>query len=252
MSLEESVKVLTTGVENLTRSMEIFNNQLRQTMTAMQHFAPVVNDLEGIPSDVKPSLFDDTDTEDTEETPDNCAIDSLPDGSIDWNDVDAMNCPWHSGMMSGTRSKNKTGATKGCFAKIKSAAYTPDMYAADRRVLIAAAADNEIDDVIAPVTETTTAAPTSNVTQITPQAAATIPQAAQMSPQPQDINEPGIGFMEVCARHVAVHGDETLRHRLMKVGRGEPGYDHSELLNEPTSEVTDWIISELLEHHANA
>jgi len=266
---------------SLENEVHTVNAQMRQLMVSMfdlnQKLAMVVNTevtLSGT-TDYAETVADTVDTGEavagnmsTEEV---IGFDSgLPDGVIDFSDVDAMGCPYHDGMMSSTRSKAQTGKTKGCFNKTKSKTYTGEMYIAHRRVLIQMAIDNSPDvepaDNAPVTTETPAPAPTPTPSmfaenaetpaddappQLTPLAPTSTAPTALLA-----VSEPNITFLEVTRRHVAMHGSEQLEHRLKQCGLPA---DHDISLMEPQApnnpdmaKVVAWIRAELVKHDSGS
>ena len=241
---------------SLETQMEILNNNLRQLMLMMDDGMVI---LSGGKIDMPSTDAPDTISDNSAPTspvksksmfaPETSTGD-LPKGDIDWNDLDAMDCPYHDGMMSGTRSKNKTGPTKGCWSKARNKEYTEEMYLNDRRTLIEMWADKmdagEIDDdgAEAETSESATA----------PQAGGAPPQAMapQVATELKAIDDPKATFVEVCEASIAEYGIEILQDKLHKCGLSRD-YDYESLDGESENpEIAPWIKAELAKHHVTA
>ena len=265
--------MLEQRIEELSQKVDTLTNNIRQLMLAMQAGVKLLAgkyiDL-GSPGEEKTAtdkVIVTTDkvvvtTDKVVVTTDTPIPTGLPEGDIEWDNVDSMDCPYHTGMMTGTYTKAKTGANKGCWNKIKNIGYSADQYLLDRRVLIEFRAD-KLDAALAATEEKTPAkvdetagpAPTSGTPKITPSGGP--PQLHKLTPQrlvPQtellDVDEEGISFTQVCERHIARHSNEQLQHCLLECGVKA---DHDFTTMEGTDEMEDivpYIRDELIKHDA--
>lgn len=240
--------MLEQKIEDLTQKVETLTNNIRQLMLGMQASVKLLagGDI-GLGGEKMPV----TDGENEKTDGDGpTSLSDLPEGEIEWDKVDIMDCPYHSGMMSGAYGKNKTGATKDCWSKIKNTKYKPEQYLIDRRLLIELRADRIDSGEEEKTTDSTTAESTSSKSP--PQVGKSAPP--QMKPQTEllDVDEEGISFTEVCERHVAKHGTEELQKRLMQCAI-ETDHDYSTMeTDEKMTEVFPWVRDELIKHDAAA
>lgn len=123
----------------MTIEAEIENNtkELRQLTILVENILQVIQSLSGKPLPIQDYNQDVTVTGDGIGIVLPILNDPVNITLADFGELDAMKCPHDPQIMSGNKTKHKNGKMAGCWKKKKDAAYTEEMYLAERRVLIA-------------------------------------------------------------------------------------------------------------------
>jgi len=234
--------------------MELISNQLRQLLLCNENILQVIQSLGG-----KPIITGDGSgiaiPGVVEVTVSNQSGEVVNIDVVDFGELDAMGCPYDPSIMSTTKSKNKTGARKGCWSKRKDADYTQEEFLLDCRKLIAKV---QAAKEATPGNDAPTAAVEETTDELPPQTTGVAPPPPPpMTAVTENVSElPSVDaetvtteqFVELCRVFVLKHGDDgahCVSELMKKCGRAGQTPDDIDQQDQ-----LSWITKRIIDHDA--